>query len=824
MSIDALRDLDAAGLRRLSARVRGLIDDEGITYNALDALPGVHDPAIPGAATEPGPWRLDPLPVLLGAEEWDALARGVAQRSLLLDAVLKDFYGEQRTLRTGTVPPELLFAHPGFIRRAVGVPSPGPRSLFLHGVDLGEAAGDEVSGYVAVADRTQAPSGVGYALADRRVTSRALPRELRSETPRPVASFAAALRVQLVEAAPPGVDDPTVVVLSPGSFSETAFDQAYLASVLGFPLVEASDLTVRDGGVFMRSLGRMKRVHVILRRVDSEFSDPLDLRTDSQLGVVGLVEMMTRGAVTVVNTLGSGVLENPALHAYLPQLCRDLLDEDLLLPSTPTLHAATPAGRAAVDGPLDDRLVVNFATGERFAGGALTADRADYLRQRIAADPTVWCVKTLVPFTGRPAVERGTVTERGFALRAFALAQESGYTVLPGGLGQVLVDGADAALLHSSAARDVWVPSSEELRAPARVATAPRSGRIGASASGPVATPRVLSDQFWIGRYAERAEATVRMLSMAHDRSREFRHRPWQAGADVLQPLLDAVVAATVTEELGPIVVEGTEQTDVLARLRRLTLDVDVPGSVAHSGVRLRACLRAVRDQMSTDTWLVLSGAERSLGRLAADRDDAGEQLDQTLGEVLVSLLAFAGLGRESLVQDPAWLMMDAGRRIERALQLTAVTRAMVVPENPAEIEAGLLDAYLVTCESAVTYRRRHRAVLRAGAAVDLMFLDATNPRSLVSALTALSADLAQLPDELRSATCERTVGEVLAQLGRFDLDDAETIVDGRRSEIEVLLDAVDEGVRDVSDVLERTRFAPPAAARPIWVGVQSWG
>ncbi|WP_248491813.1 alpha-E domain-containing protein [Tsukamurella sp. PLM1] len=316
----------------------------------------------------------------------------------------------------------------------------------------------------------------------------------------------------------------------------------------------------------------------------------------------------------------------------------------------------------------------------------------------------------------------------------------------------------------------------------------------------------------------------VRLLSTAHDRSREFRHRPWQAGAAALQPLLDAVVEVSVTEHLGRIVAEGSEQSDVLARLRRLTLDTELPGTVAHSGVRLRACLRAVRDQMSTDTWLVLSGAERSLGRLAQDVDDEGEQLDETLGDVLVSLLAFAGLARESLVEDPAWLMMDAGRRIERSLQLAAVTRAMVVPEHGTEVEAGLLDAYLVTCESAVTYRRRHRAVLRAGAAVDLMFFDATNPRSLVSALGALSRDLQHLPDELRSAAAERTATELLARLGRFDPDDADTVADGRRGELAALLDAVDEGLREVSDVLERTRFALPAAARPIWVGVQSWG
>ncbi|GAB3126631.1 circularly permuted type 2 ATP-grasp protein [Tsukamurella serpentis] len=812
MTTDELRELDHDGVRRLSARVRGLIDDEGITYNALDVPLATAEPA------PPGPWRLDPLPVIFGTEEWENLSRGVAQRSLLLDALLSDFYGEQRTVRSGLVPPELLFAHPGYIRRAVGVPSPGPRSLFLHGVDVGETG----EGYLAVADRTQAPSGVGYVLADRRVISRALPREFRSQTPRPVASFASALRVQLIEAAPPGVDDPTVVVLSPGALSETAFDQAYLASVLGFPLVEAADLTVRDGGVYMRSLGRMKRIDVIARRVDSEFSDPLDLRTDSRLGVVGLVEMMTRGAVTVVNTLGSGVLENPALHAYLPQLSRALLDEDLLLPSSPTEHAATASGRAALDGSLEQMLLIDFGTGERIRGGALTSAQADELRARIAHDPSVWCLKQLADFAGRPAVVDGAVTEQGFAMRAFSLGQEAGYSVLPGGLGQVLFDGADGALLRASAARDVWVPTSEDLRASARVSTSPRSGRV-AAPSGPIATPRVLSDQFWIGRYAERTEAMVRLLSVAHDRSREFRHRPWQPGAAALQPLLDAVVEISSTESLGPIVAEGAEQSDVLSRLRRLTLDTELPGTVAHSGVHLRACLRAVRDQMSTDTWLVLSGAEHSLERLAADRSDEGEQLDQTLGEVLVSLLAFAGLARESLVQDPAWLMMDAGRRIERSLQLGALTRAMVAPSQEPDIEAALLEAYLVSCESAVTYRRRHRAVLRVGAAIDLMFFDPTNPRSLVSALAALATDLQSLPDELRSAAAERTAAELSARVGRFDPAEADTVVDGRRTALEGLIDAVDEGLREVSDVLERTRFALPAAARPIWVGVQSW-
>jgi uncharacterized circularly permuted ATP-grasp superfamily protein/uncharacterized alpha-E superfamily protein len=699
------------------------------------------------------------------------------------------------------------------VRRAFGVPPPGRRSLFLHGADIGRTADGR---FAVFADRTQAPSGVGYALADRRVISRALPRAFRTNSPRPLSGFAQILRQSLLECAPPGVDDPTVVVLSPGALSETAFDQAYLASVLGFPLVEAADLAVRGGGLYMRSLGRMKRVDVVLRRVDSEFADPLDLRTDSRLGVVGLVELMSRGAVSVVNTLGSGVLENPALHAFLPRLCRALLEEDLLLASTPTHYLGD--GLNALDGDPDRLLLTNFSTGEQVTPGDLAAaDRAE-LRARIAAQPGFWCAKELVDFSLAPTIS-GDCRPRPFGMRTFSVAHDSGYAVLGGGMGQVLADGAAGTMMVSVAAKDVWVPISEDTRASVRVATVAPTQRPALTTSSPVATPRVLSDLFWMGRYAERAEAMVRMLSVARERNQEYRNRPWQMGASSLQPWLDTVVDVSRTRSLGLLRAEGPEQSDVVARLRELTLDGRTPGTVANSAERLLLIARAVRDQMSTDTWIVLGGAERALARLAAVVADDGERLDQTLGEVLVSLLAFAGLARESMVQDPAWRMMDTGRRIERALQLAELTTRVLVPVRDPETEAGLIDAYLVACESAVTYRRRHPALIRVGAVVDLMFFDPSNPRSMIFQLDALRADLAGLPDELRSAPVERAVEEQIGRLHRFVIEDAELAEDGRRTELDALVAGTASALREVSTTLERTRFAPPAQMRPLWLG-----
>ncbi|MFC7752849.1 alpha-E domain-containing protein [Tsukamurella soli] len=396
---------------------------------------------------------------------------------------------------------------------------------------------------------------------------------------------------------------------------------------------------------------------------------------------------------------------------------------------------------------------------------------------------------------------------------------------MSGGLGQVLVDGEAGELMYSSAAKDVWVPISEDTRTGVRVATVPPRPRPAPPVAGPISTPRVLSDLFWMGRYAERAEAMVRLLAVARDRNADYRNRPWQPGATSLQPLLDAVVAVSTTGgTLGPLRAEGPDQTDVAGRLRALTVDSRTPGTVAHSFWRLVGATRAVRDQMSTGTWVVLGGAERAMARLVAAEDEDGGQLDLTLGDMLVSLLAFSGLARESMVRDPGWLMMDAGRRIERSLQLVALTMHTVVPERDAETETALLDAYLVACESAVTYRRRHHSVTLARSAVDLMYFDEANPRSLIYQLGRLRSDLTELPDELRSGPAERVVEDLTAQVERFDPDDTDIVEDGWRAPLAALLTAIGDGLQEVSDVLERTRFAPPGQARPLWSGTVPGG
>lgn len=841
-------------LRAAAARLSAAVRDDGVVYNHVD-----------GGRTVTREWQIDPVPLVVDGGEWASLEKSITQRSLLLDKILRDIYRDQKTITSGLIPPEMVFGHPGYIRKAARLEVAGPHALFLHALDLGRRR----DGAFAVwADRTQAPSGIGFSMVDRRLVSRTFPQLFQSCAPRPMTTFAASLRLALFDYAPPGVEDPTVAVLTPGSLSETAFDQAYLASALGFPLVEGGDLTVRDGGVYMRSLGRYKRVDVLLRRVDAEYVDPLDLRTDSRLGVAGLVEAISRGTVTVVNTLGSGVLENPALHTVLERVAPMLIDEELTLPSVPTYWAGDDLQRSKICADIDSMVLTNFRTDEEIIGAFLDRSARADLAARIEAQGWPWVGRTLAPYSVAPSMTPGAFPLRSdrvvraapVAVRAFSLAQGPTYTVMPGGLGSVLADGISGGAMVSVAAKDVWVTSAEvgghvsrksESRGDLPEEVVPVAGdRVGAGAfrvaSGysdvaAVGSPRVLSDLYWLGRYAERTEFVTRLAMVARERYQDVQYRPWAAGFGAVPQLLHATATITGTAaHLGTVALLEPDADDTvpapsrvieaIAKIAGLTIDT-VPGTIAYSVDRLIGSVRAVRDQMSTSTWMVLAPVERAVERLTEELGtgepgarvgvstlDLGPDLSRAHHDILHGVLAFTGLQAESMVHDPGWRFMDLGRRVERTATLADLTATLFVDARSTDIEQSLFESYLVANESSIIYRRRNRGMFELTAIAELLLFDETNPRSLIYQLDRMRDDLSAVPDAVRSAGAERIVEELIAEMRRADPADlAHVDDDGRRGELADLMVAIRDGVRDLSDQLVRTRFAAPRQAQPIW-------
>jgi len=743
-----LAGLGLAELARRRDEAGRLLDDDGVTYNVF---------ADPSGRNRR--WQLDPVPVVVPSDEWATIERGVIQRAELLSLVAADLYGPRDLLRRRLLPPALVLRHPGFLRACDQVRLPGSHQLVSCAFDLGR---DPTGQTWVLADRAQAPSGAGYALENRRVTSRVLPSLYRDAQVHRLAPFFRTLRSALEAAAPPTASDPRIVVLTPGALSETSFEHAFLASYLGYPLVEGADLVMREGRVWLRSLGRREPVDVILRRVDAWFCDPLELRVDSELGVPGLVEACRLGTVSVANPLGSGVLENPGLLAYLPAIAERVLGQPLRLPSVPTWWCGDEEGRRRVLSDLDQLVIKPVARADgtsTIQGWELTADRRDELRRRIEARPDEWVGQERVALASVPTLSNGRLQPRRSVLRAFVVARSESFVVMPGGLTRVAPtdDGGPISNQAGAISKDTWVLTSEpEPSVGFWLREGPPVKAIDPAGSMP---SRAAENLFWLGRYAERAESVARLLRVVHDRRNDFAHSTSPAGTACLEALLAALTHVTTTYP-GFVGAGAPERiADPGDELMSLVFDSTREGSLAYAVRRMLDAATAVRDQLSSDTWLVVADLERDL--LASHNGRGSGRA--TLGRVVRALLALSGLAAESMVRDPGWRFMEVGRRIERALQLVTLLRSCVTLERDTAGDSLLFESVLTAAESIVTYRRRYRSHAQLETMLDLLLLDPDNPRSL----TYQAQRLAEAVDELPGS---RPAPAQLSEAGRLAL------------------------------------------------------
>ncbi|HEX4225157.1 MAG TPA: circularly permuted type 2 ATP-grasp protein, partial [Pseudonocardiaceae bacterium] len=638
--------------------------------------------------------------------------------------------------------------------------------------------------------------------------------------PRPNTPFAQALRLALIDAAPDVAQDPVVVVLSPGSYSETAFDQAYLATLLGFPLVESADLVVRDGKLWMRSLGTLKQVDVVLRRLDADYTDPLDLRADSRLGVVGLVEAQRRGTVTVVNTLGSGILESPGLLRFLPEMAEHLLSETPLLHTAPVYWAGIDAERSHLLANLASLLVKSTVGRKTLVGPKLSSNQLAQLADCIQEAPWQWLGQELPQFSSAPTDHTGILSSAGVGMRLFTVAQRGGYAPMIGGVGYVLASGSAAYSLKTVAAKDVWVRPTERVRAETLTLPSPAPQAKTAAGTWGVSSPRVLSDLFWIGRYGERAESMARLLMVTRDRFHVYRHHQNTEESECVPALLAALGRITGTDTTS----DG-DQAEMIAvapsTLWSMTVDPGRSGSLVQSVEGLALAARAVRDQMSNDTWMVLATVERALA-LPIEPPDSLTEADPLLaaaqGHTLAGMLTLSGVAGESMVRDVGWTMMDIGKRIERSLWLTSLLQATLTVVRGAAAEQSIIESTLVACESSVIYRRRTVGKVSVAAVAELMLFDAQNPRSLLYQVERLRANLKDLPGASGSSRPERLVEEIGTLLRRSVPARLEMVsTDGRRADLAELLGSVHGELRELAESITTTQLALPGGMQPLW-------
>ena len=785
-----LHHLERSGQEHLGlhqALLERQIQENGVTYNVY---------ADPNGADRP--WNLDLLPHLIPADEWKTLASGVAQRAHLLNAVLGDIYGPQQLLAEGLLPSDLVFGHEHFLWPCQGIQPPGGTWLHLYAVDL--ARGPDGRWWVT-ADRTQAASGAGYALENRHLISRIFPdlyRDLRVEY---IAGYFRTLLDTLARQAPVEPNEkPLVVLLTPGRFNESYFEHLYLARQLGYPLVEGSDLTVRNSTLYLKTLAGLRRVHAVLRRLNDDFCDPLELRTDSALGVPGLLDSVRQGRVLVANALGSGVLESPGLPGFLPAINQRLFGEELLLPSVaswwcgeqPVLHEAL--GKLS---ELSIRPAFGSQSFQTQFGPELTKSQLAALKERIGQRPYAYVGLERPRMSLAPVWRHGAIEARPLAMRLFAVASADGYRVMPGGLSRVAAATDDEVLSmqRGGASKDTWVIGARPAESDPWQHIRPL-GVKDVVRTDPYLPSRMVENLFWLGRYCERCENEARLLRIMLSRSIDDDNDP--------QALQAALVVA---EGLG--LLPQSAEDPLEARLIQAAQDDNWPVSLRANLQRVHWAATSVRGKLSRENWQVLLELQKDARLLESDPLEPGELLE-LLDRLLLSTAALSGFAMDDMTRDDGWRFLMIGRRLERTQFLCDSVASFLV--SPTVQDQSALAWLLELGNCSITYRTRYLASPQLIPVLDLLLLDGNNPHSVRFQLKTLLREVETLSERFDFLP-EAQVTELTNQLIRFDLGRLEPCFAARLThatldELSELLKRISQGGSSLSDRLGLRFFA----------------
>jgi uncharacterized circularly permuted ATP-grasp superfamily protein/uncharacterized alpha-E superfamily protein len=769
--------------RRFAAADRHL-HDSGVFYRVYEDAAGAERP-----------WPLSHVPLLIAASEWQALEAGLIERAELLEAVLADAYGPARLVREGRLPAAVIAGNPEFLRPLVGVAPRGGAHLRFCAVDVGRSPDGD---WWVLGDRTQAPSGAGYALENRLALSRAMPDLYRELKVQRLAPFFQAVQASL--SALNRQEDSRICVLTPGPMNETYFEHAYLARYLGFLLVEGEDLAVRDDGVFIRTVSGLKRTEVLVRRLDADFADPLELNARSRLGVPGLVQAVRDGTVVIANALGSGVVEARAMLSFLPALAPAVLGRDLALPNVATWWLGQAQARDDIISHLDQMVIASAFLGElpgygerrEVLGAALDrAERAQVV-DRIAHRGVDFVAKEAVTLSTTPVWRGGRLQPRPFTLRLFLARGNDGWRVMPGGFVRVAddVDARAVSLQRGGSTADAWVLSDKPV---AETTLLPAPDRISISRATGALPSRAAANLFWVARYVERAEATLRLVRALVNRASDSDGATARVLAHIaaLRGAWEAV--PTELPNVKPVLVAA-------AALQRH----DLPGALPYLVGAAQSAASVIRDRFSPDAWLALTDLSELINA-PIDQPPTESAIFERINGVLRIIASFSGLAQENMSQLAGWRFLELGRRIERAIATCRFVRRFAFDRID-----GALDVLLELADSQITYRLRYVMVAAPVPVIDLVVLDPNNPRSLAYQLARIATHLAALPqrgDDGRLSPPEQ-IATALAT--RFRTAEAAAL------DVATFLGAEDTLMR-LADVIASTYFTTHERAQLRW-------
>ncbi len=742
----ALHGEASAAFAHLRKAISQQIRADGVTHN----LHASGDAAQPSAAR---PWSLEALPLIVEPADWAVIEQGVVQRARLLGAMLADLYGPQRLLRDALLPPALVFRHSGYLRPLHGVAPVAGMHLHIVAFDLARGADGHWS---VISQRTQSPSGLGYVLHNRLIVSRLFPEAFRELRVQHIASgyrrLLDTVQQQAADVAARLGDGhaPRVALLTPGPYSETYFEHAYLARYLGLSLVEGADLTVRGERLFLRTVEGLQPVHALLRRLDDDYCDPLELRPDSALGVPGLVQVLRAHNLVLANALGSGFLESSAVQGFLPAIAHSMLGEELALPSLATWWCGEAAAWHTVRGGLAGKVLRPAFLGGGEGARRIEAQDVQAMQRRVDADPDAFTVQGHVaPSRAALPLPAGTLSARPALLRVYAIADAAErWHVLPGGLTRVATRAPlSVSMAQGGTSLDTWVLTDGAVDSfsmlPQRLSLAELAARR------PPLASRTAENLFWLGRYTERTEQAVCLAQAALELI---------DGDDELpSPLLAGLSSLAQTQGLVPPGTPGAQRSAALFGRNLLAALLQRDHGIGFNLQALARVAGALRDRLAPEQWrLVLSMDYHLQGSIVHDGTNPPDvtQALPVLRRLTLQLGAMTGAQTDRMTRDHGWRLLSVGRLIERLSGMTAALAMLLPAFDPRGGSAATTELLLELFDSRITFRARYQRHEDLLALADLLVCDDSNPRAFAGTLRRLRTELGKLPgsDAARAA------------------------------------------------------------------------
>lgn len=737
----SFNELGSGEILNRNSEISRLLKENGVTYN------------IYGDSSELSrDWNVDAIPFLISKEEWETVEAALIQRAELLNLLLQDIYGEQKLIKSGILPLELVYSHTGFLRQCAGINLPGKHSLVLYSADMARSPDGKLW---IISDRTQAPSGSGYALENRTVMTRVLPELFTGLKVRHLSPYFDTLSHSLNELGSRLHQNPRIVILTPGPGNETYFEHSYLSSHLGYTLVQGNDLMVKNNFVWLKTLSGLEKVDVIIRRIDDVYCDPLELKADSQLGVAGLLQVIRSGNVTIANPPGSSILENPGLMPFLQNISKYFFGNGLLLPTIASWWCGQPKELRYVLNNLQSLVIKKIfrgtSKGTSVDGASLSAQQLNELKQRIIKHPFMYVGQEKIGLSSTPSLVNKKVEPRKTIFRSFLVSNGDSYTAMAGGLSRTSSDALNFIVSNQSGgfSKDTWIISPE----PGGTLYVPKKypERVNVVSNG-ILPSNTAENLFWVGRYTERLLGNARFHRTVLQCIAEGNRLMQENDVQTEQILLKALTHYTFTY---PGFIEDEDGADNESReklknpwpeINDIIFNEARAGSLKYDFILFIRAVHAVRDHWSTDTWRVLRGIEEEWKKVKTATIPGHLKIQHLLDNLITSTVAFIGLNRESISREQGWLMLDMGRKIEQCLLLISMLRATLVNKYDDLVDYKLQEAVLTTNESIVNFRYKYRSLLQLPLVLDLMIFDPNNPRSLLYQMDRLKKSLGNLP------------------------------------------------------------------------------